>query len=521
MLTRSNPDYAVLQSPADCGNPDDAVRKPLAGERSADREVAPLPQFTKAFLLHHGVCPLEFASEGVLTVAVQPEASKAALEDLAIEYRAAIQERVVSPAELVSLVERLARVGERRLEFAVDGNDATAEFDADVRDLASQPPVVRYVNLLVRDAFEARASDIHLEANRTGLSARYRVDGILVPAADPPAELQHAVVSRIKLLAELDIAERRHPQDGRIRVRLEERELDLRVSTVPTMYGESVVLRLLDHGGQAAVLEDLGLAPAPLAQFSQMALQPHGLLLVTGPTGSGKTTTLYAALRKRDGLAEKIITVEDPIEYQLVGISQMPVHQQAGVTFGSALRAILRQDPDVIMVGEMRDRETAAVAVQAAMTGHLVLSTLHTNDGLSAVARLRDLGVPDYLIAATLNGVLAQRLVRRVCANCRVEDQPSPGLLARLADMVTETGLLSRGTGCGRCRGTGYRGRIGVFELIVIDESLREAITQAAPRAVMSQLAAAHRFPTLLEDAWAKCLAGLTTVDEVLRVAQA
>src|SRR5256886_16129014 len=289
----------------------------------------------------------------------------------------------------------------------------------DVRDPANQPPVVRYVNLLIREAYDAGASDIHLESTRDGLQARFRIDGVLLPGIDPPAHSDRAVVSRGKLLAELDIAERRRPQDGRIRVRLKDRELDVRVSAVPTVFGESVVLRLLDHGGGEIALEALGVPAALLATMQRLAQQPHGMILVTGPTGSGKTTTLYAALGLRAASREKIITIEDPVEYSLEGVAQVPVHSETGVTFASMLRSILRQDPDVIFVGEMRDTETAELAVQAALTGHVVFSTLHTNDALGAIPRLLDLGIPPYLVTTTLEAVLAQRLVRTICEACR------------------------------------------------------------------------------------------------------
>jgi general secretion pathway protein E len=376
------------------------------------------------------------------------------------------------------------------------------------------------VNLLVRDAYDAAASDIHLEATRTGLSARFRLDGVLAPAPEPPPTLHHAVVSRIKLLAELDISERRRPQDGRIRVRLEARELDLRVSTVPTMYGESVVLRLLDRGGRPVGLTELGMDGEVYEHVTRLARRPHGMLLVTGPTGSGKTTTLYAALQGRDAPAEKIITVEDPIEYQLAGITQVPVHRQAGVTFGSALRAILRQDPDVIMVGEMRDQETAEIAVQAAMTGHLVFSTLHTNDAVGAIPRLLDLGVPDYLVAATVEGVLAQRLVRRICDDCITTYEPESGQVAALAGRPVGRLPLRRGTGCTSCRGTGFRGRLGLFELLLVTDAVKDAIATGKSRAELRAAAIENGMVSLRDDGWRKVQAGLTTVEEVFRVVQ-
>jgi general secretion pathway protein E len=474
---------------------------------------------SRAFLLHHGCCPLERTPDGVVLVAVAPGAEHGALDDIGLAYNSAVSPRDVSAEELERLIERITTRNDRdiQLERDADTDDATS---TDVRDLANQPPVVRYVNLLVRDAYDAGASDIHLEATRAGLSARFRVDGVLIPALEAPAELHHAIVSRVKLLAELDIAERRRPQDGRIRVRLESRELDLRVSTVPTMFGESVVLRLLDRGGRPVALSELGMPTELLEMVERLAARPHGMFLVTGPTGSGKTTTLYACLAQRDQSREKIITVEDPVEYQLVGITQVPVQRQAGVTFAAALRSLLRQDPDVMMIGEMRDAETAEIAVQAAMTGHLVFSTLHTNDAISAVARLLDLGVPEYLIAATLEGVLAQRLVRRICDDCRAEYHPSAELIAQLVTRPIGRVALQRGIGCAACRGTGFRGRVGIFELVVVADDLKDAITRRAGRAELRTMAEGMAMQTLRADGWRKVEAGLTTIDEVLRVVQ-
>lgn len=486
---------------------------------SDPRTLVLAPGLTRDYLLHHRLCPKAITAEGVLVVAATADALRGGADDISYAYRLAVAYEAVERAELERLIERLTTRAERSVELArVDTN--TDDLATDVRDLANQPPVIRFVNLLVRDAYDAAASDIHLEATRTGLSARFRVDGVLVPAPEPPSHLHHAVVSRIKLLAELDIAERRRPQDGRIRVRLEARELDLRVSTVPTMYGESVVLRLLDHGGRPVTLDELGMSPGVLGIMAQLSAKPHGMVLVTGPTGSGKTTTLYGALQRRDASTEKIITVEDPIEYQLSGITQMPVHRQAGVTFAAALRAILRQDPDVVMIGEMRDQETAEISIQAAMTGHLVFSTLHTNDAISAIPRLLDLGIPDYLVAATLEGVLAQRLVRRVCSECRVEYEPAPEAAALVAGRPIGRITLKRGAGCSACRGTGFRGRLGVFELLVITDDLRDAIVARAPRAQLRSLAMAAGLVPLRLDGWQKVESGLTTVEEVVRVVQ-
>ena len=476
---------------------------------------------SRDYLLHHRICPKALSDAGHLVVAVAPNAFRDALDDLSFAYRRTVIAEDATAEEVERLIERLTTRTERSIELArveSDGDDDAGT--TDVRDLANQPPVVRYVNLLVRDAYDAGASDIHLEATRAGLSARFRLDGVLTPAPEPPRELHHAVVSRIKLLAELDIAERRRPQDGRIRVRLESRELDLRVSSVPTMFGESVVLRLLDRGGRPVALEELGMSGEMLDSVAQLASRPHGMLLVTGPTGSGKTTTLYAALQRREATAEKIITVEDPIEYQLGGITQVPVHRQAGVTFGGALRSILRQDPDVIMIGEMRDAETTEIAVQAAMTGHLVFSTLHTNDAIGAIPRLLDLGVPEYLISATLDGVLAQRLVRRICDGCRSDYAPDASSIALLAGRPVGRKKLVRGMGCAACRGTGFRGRVGVFELLVMTDDVKDAINSRSSRSALRALAEQGGMRPLAADGWRKIEAGLTTVEEVLRVVQ-
>jgi type II secretory ATPase GspE/PulE/Tfp pilus assembly ATPase PilB-like protein len=474
---------------------------------------------SREFLLHHRLCPQRRAENGGVVVATAPDSLLDALDDIAFAYRAAVTTELSTTDEISRLIERLTTRSERTIELA-RADTAADDLATDVRDLANQPPVIRYVNLLVRDAYDAAASDIHLEATRNGLSARFRLDGVLTPAPEPPAHLHQAIVSRIKLLAELDIAERRRSQDGRIRVRLEARELDLRVSTVPTIHGESVVLRLLDRGGRPVGLSELGMSSSVLDTVERLARRPHGMLLVTGPTGSGKTTTLYAALQSRNAAAEKIITVEDPIEYQLVGITQVPVHRQAGVTFGSALRAILRQDPDVVMVGEMRDEETAEIAVQAAMTGHLVFSTLHTNDAIGAVPRLLDLGIPDYLVAATVEGVLAQRLVRRTCSACRVEYEPSPESVAAVGGRGLAVAKLVRGAGCSACRGTGFRGRLGVFELMVLTDEVRDAITRHVSRSQLRNLALETGLIPLRNDGWEKVQNGLTTIEEVLRVVQ-
>src|SRR6266566_933299 len=480
--------------------------------------------FEADYLEQWKILPLEIAGDR-LRVGVVGEAAAEVLEDLELSYGVPLELIPVAQEELLESIRRTFAASESVVELIKDlgaelepaadsGNDQLA----DARDLANQPPVIRFVNLLIREAHDARASDIHLESRREGLSARFRVDGVLTELPSPPKGLQAAVVSRIKLLAELDIAERRAPQDGRIRVRLEERELDLRVSTVPTLYGESVVLRLLDRGGRPVGLDELGMPPETLDTFRRLAEKPHGILLATGPTGSGKTTTLYAALALRQRSAEKIITVEDPVEYHLEGVTQVPVNVKAGMTFAGALRSILRQDPDVLMIGEMRDGETAAIAVQAALTGHLVFSTLHTNDAPGSMTRLVDLKVEPYLIAATLEGALAQRLVRKICPECRERYKPDPGAVALLAQQPIGHVALERGRGCSTCRHTGYRGRTGLFELLLVTDEIKQALLKSPNGGALREIAQSQGMTTLRQDGWRKVQAGITTVEEVIRV---
>jgi len=486
----------------------------------------PLPEsFEAEYLEYNGILPLEISGDR-LKVAVAGEPASEVLDDLESSFGVPLDLVPVSAADLHDGIRRAYSAAESVIELVRDLNEAvgaggeTEAPETDARDLANQPPVIRFVNLLIREAHQARASDIHLEASRDGLRVRFRLDGILVEAPSPPKGLQAAVVSRVKLLASLDIAERRVPQDGRIRLRLEERELDLRVSTIPTLYGESVVLRLLDRGGRPVDLQELGLAPADFTALKSLAERPHGIVLATGPTGSGKTTTLYAALGLRRATAEKIITVEDPVEYHLDGVTQVQVHARTGMTFGSSLRAILRQDPDVLMIGEMRDTETAQIAVQAAITGHLVFSTLHTNDAVSALARLVNLGVQPYMVAAALEAVLAQRLVRRICADCRERYQPDPEAVALLANRPVGRMKLDRGRGCASCRDTGYRGRTGLFELLRLTDAVKEAGSRGEDPARLRTVAREEGMTTLRDDGWRKVQAGLTTVEEVLRVTQ-
>ncbi|MFB3817992.1 MAG: type II secretion system ATPase GspE [Candidatus Methylomirabilales bacterium] len=404
-------------------------------------------------------------------------------------------------------------------DIAEDGEPAEggSEDVAQLKDLASEAPVIRLVNLLIARAAEVRASDIHIEPFEESLRVRYRVDGVLVNTEAPPKRLQAAVISRIKLMARMNIAERRLPQDGRIRTGAGGAELDIRVSTIPTIYGESVVMRLLDRASTLPDLDGLGFPEEAARTFRGLIRKPHGILLVTGPTGSGKTTTLYAALRSINAVEKKIITIEDPVEYQLDGITQIQVKPRIGLTFAAGLRHIVRQDPDVILVGEIRDRETAEIAIHAALTGHLVLSTLHTNDAAGAITRLLDMGIENYLVSSTLLAVLAQRLVRRICVACKTEYAPSAEVLK---DLPPETRRLRlfKGNGCPSCTGTGYSGRLGIFELLVMDDPLQRLILAKGDAGSIRADAVARGMTTLWQDGCRKVAAGITTPEEVLRV---
>ena len=414
--------------------------------------------------------------------------------------------------------------------YVADGNPTAGQQmdgigdDEDVahlRDMASEVPVIRMVNQMLVRALESRASDVHIEPFENQLKVRYRIDGILHEVESPPRQLKAAVISRLKILAQLNIAERRLPQDGRIKTRLAGKDVDLRIATVPTLYGESVVIRLLERGQIFTELDTLGFPPTLLAKFNEMISKPHGMLLVTGPTGSGKTTTLYGALQKINDPGKKIITIEDPVEYQLSGVNQIYVKPQIGLTFANGLRSIVRQDPDVIMVGEIRDAETAEIAVQAALTGHLVLSTLHTNDAAGAISRLLEMGVQDYLLSSSLLGVLAQRLVRRLCPACRRE-VAFAGLDVAAAELELQSAnnvqTVWEATGCDACNQTGYLGRVGIFELLPVTSEICKVIVQRADAGTIRNLAVRQGMRLLRDDGWEKVRQGITTLAELLRV---
>ena len=484
-----------------------------------------LKELSARYLRQAVACPI--AVEGAaVTVAVADPTDPLLLDELQQTLPLAVRLCVAPPPAILDAIERACGAS-TALQKIVEGMGGGAdrgdpEDDVDhLRDLAFEAPVVRLVSLLIDGAVAADASDIHIEPFEDRLRVRYRVDGLLYDQEAPPRRLQAALTSRIKIMAEMNIAERRLPQDGRIRVTAPGgRRVDIRVSTVPTIHGESIVMRLLDRSSVFLPFDRLGFAPAAAGAFESLIRRPHGIVLVTGPTGSGKTTTLYAALDKINRPHLKIITVEDPVEYQLAGVNQIPVRPKIGLSFAAGLRHIVRQDPDVIMVGEIRDLETAEIAIQAALTGHLVFSTLHTNDAPGAVTRLQDMGCEPYLVSSVLSGVLAQRLVRRICGACRAPDHPDPASLLALG-VTDAAGIeLFRGNGCDDCRGTGYRGRTGIYELFRVTEEARSLIVQKVPGGALRRHAVARGMTSLREDAWAKAGAGLTTVEEILRVTQ-
>lgn len=478
------------------------------------------------FLEFFGILPLSVEDGRLLTATWLDEVETLALDELHLllgaepallrypeaEVRRAIHRlyggsAVTAQGVLSDLV--LEGEGEFR-ELAID----------DLVSMANEAPVVKLVNLLLLEALQARASDVHLEAYPSGLRVRYRIDGVLQDAPSPSRGLASAVISRLKIMAELDIAERRTPQDGRIRLRLQDRAVDVRVSTLPALHGESVVLRLLDKDGGRIGLEGLGMAPGVRTSFEAIIRKPHGIVLATGPTGSGKTTTLYAAIDHIRTGREKILTVEDPVEYELEGVPQVAVNERVGLTFAAALRSLLRQDPDILLVGEIRDEETADIATHAALTGHLVLSTLHTNDAPSAITRLLDLGVPSYLVASTVEGVLAQRLVRRVCSACARPTPPEPALLAGFGPAAAGLGEVRAGAGCDTCRGTGYRGRTGIYELFAMDDDLRAEVQAERGTRHLRRIAMEKGMVSLREDGMRLVREGRTTPAEVLRITE-
>ena len=476
--------------------------------------------------------PVSLRNE-VITLAMTDPMDTATLDSVRQATGYEVHAVLGAESEIMDVLERLYGSAASTLGRIIEGIDEGSfenlsdeiEDIEQLKDLASEAPVIRLVNLLISKAIESRASDIHIEPFEKDLKIRYRIDGILHDVESPPKKLKAALISRVKIMSKLNIAERRLPQDGRIKLKVLGKDIDLRVSTLPTLYGESVVMRILDKSNTSLYdIRKLGFPEDSLREFESMIHRPHGIFLVTGPTGSGKTTTLYSALSSINLPDKKIITIEDPIEYQIDGVNQIHVNAQIGLTFASGLRHIVRQDPDVIMVGEIRDLETAEIAIRAALTGHLVFSTLHTNDAPSAITRLIDMGVEDYLIASSLLGVLAQRLVRVNCPYCKVEVHPVPEMLDeigfRRGDPRSGPGQFYEGHGCGFCSNTGFTGRVGIYELMPVNDDIRKLIVAKADSNQIRKKALENGMRSLQDDGWLKVRQGTSSIAEVLRVTQ-
>jgi len=498
---------------------------PLAQASDYPEEPVAAEVFSLRFLKDARVVPIREDDNGLLAVLADP-LDGFVLGALAMACSKPVAPWVGLPSEIEAALDRLYEQGAKPSDQD-DLDAALGEVSEDdiehLKDLASEAPVIRMVNQIIQRAVESRASDIHIEPFEDELKVRYRIDGILKEVESPPARSTAAIVSRVKIMSKLNIAERRLPQDGRIPLRVQGKELDLRVSTVPTMFGESLVMRLLDKESVRFDFDALGFDGSPRERLQQILESPYGIFLVTGPTGSGKSTTLYTALSRLNTQERKIITVEDPVEYQIAGINQIQVKPQIGMTFAGALRSIVRQDPDIIMVGEMRDLETARIAVQSALTGHVVLSTLHTNDAASGVTRLLDMGVEDYLLTSTVNGILAQRLVRRLCSACRAPYRPLPELAAKLSKVAAGGGealSLYHAAGCTRCNGTGYLGRLVISEVLIMTDRIRQAVLAHATATEIQRLAMEEGMLTMYDDGLRKALDGRTSMEEVLRVAE-
>jgi len=475
-----------------------------------------------------GLIPLERSDQVVRLAVVDPYRAQIK-NDIAILSGCCVEVCVVTPRVLLQIIHQGYEALAGEAQDVIEDIDQNAELDfseslepIDLIDASDEAPIIRFVNSMLTQAYKERASDIHIEPFEHDLVIRYRVDGILYEVLRPPHRAQASITSRLKIMANLDIAEKRLPQDGRIGLRIAGKEVDIRVSTLPTAFGERLVLRLLDKSGGPNSLESIGIDAQILPRVEAMIRKSHGIFLVTGPTGAGKTSTLYSALSRINSKEKNIITVEDPIEYQLPGVGQIQVNTKIDLTFAQGLRSILRQDPDIIMVGEIRDSETAKISVQAALTGHLVFSTLHTNDASGALARLVEMGVEPFLASSALVGVLAQRLVRTVCPHCREAYTPDPALLRELAgEAPLNTGqIFYRGSGCEQCQQVGYLGRSGIYELLEVDDALRQLVTANADAATIRQTALSSGMQTLRQAGLRKVLAGETTVEEVLRVTQ-
>ena len=483
-------------------------------------------RITTKVAFQHFVMPVKFEN-GVLQVAVSDPFSRDLANAVQFNARCPVKFALAPRAEIEKALKKYYGVGAETLDELSEDEPLELEIDdnKEITEDDQEASVIKFVNQIIWEAYNQRATDIHFEPAEDELRIRHRIDGILHQIPLPPQlkRYQAAIISRIKVMSGMNIAEKRLPQDGRINVRIRGEEIDIRVSTVPTVYGESVSLRLLTRGKIFLSLDKLGYDPSDEAALREIVVKPHGIMLVTGPTGSGKSTSLYAFLSSINSVHKRIITIEEPVEYELKGINQIAVRADIGLTFAMGLRHILRQDPNVIMVGEIRDLETAEIAIRAALTGHLVFSTLHTNDAPSAFTRLTDMGIEPFLVASSVEAVLAQRLVRTICESCKVEEQLDRRYLERVGFPMEEidTARAWRGAGCETCRQLGYQGRMGIYELLLLNESLRPLILQRAAASTIAQAAIADGMRTLRQDGWRKVREGTTTIEEIIRVTQA
>jgi type II secretion system protein E len=486
-------------------------------------EQIPLDKVSFAFLEKNLILPVALNGT-VLMVATGDPANSEGIDALRSSFEYELHLVLARKSEILQQLQMLqgsrSAVMQRLIEGTAEEDIASTDLTGEIshlRDLAQEKGIIQVVNLIIDNAVKDRASDIHVEPGEFNVRVRYRIDGVLYEKETLPARMYSAVSSRIKLLSQMNIAERRLPQDGRIKVAAAGRNIDIRVSTIPTVYGESVVMRLLDKEASFITLEDIGFDRTILDIYEDVIEKPYGMILITGPTGSGKSTTLYASLSKINSAAKKIITVEEPVEYLMPGINQIQVRPKIGLTFASGLRHIVRQDPDIIMVGEIRDMETAGIAIHAALTGHLLFSTLHTNDAPGAITRLMDMGIENYLVASTLISVMAQRLVRRICPFCKTREDVPEDVLKRISADIKEVWT---GKGCEKCSGTGYKGRIGIFEVLPVSAPIRDLIMKRATIKETKDKAIELGMRTLREDGIEKVKKGITTIDEVLRVTQ-
>jgi type IV pilus assembly protein PilB len=474
-------------------------------------------------LARHYVVVALFKVLDTLTIAMADPLNFYAIEDIRIKTKCKLNKVIALEKDILQAIDKYYATGVEVMEEAIkDLQELSIEEEAkeevsvsQLQHEAEDAPIVKLVDSFIAQAINRRASDIHLEPYESDFRVRYRIDGVLYEVASPPKNLQGAIISRLKILSQLDIAERRLPQDGRFRMKIKDKTIDLRLSTLPTIFGEKVVMRLLDKGNLALDLKDLGFQGEILEQFEKAINSPYGMVVVTGPTGSGKTTTLYSALSKVNSPGKNIITVEDPVEYRIHGINQVQVQPKIGLTFAAGLRSILRQDPDIVMVGEVRDLETAEIAIRAALTGHLVFTTLHTNDAVGTLARLTDMGVEPFLVSSAVNLVIAQRLVRKICPDCKKEYAPSPELVKLVKEKFPDKETkFYKGIGCKNCSNSGYRGRIGVYEVLTITDEIRNMIIARKTPDEIEQIAKTHGFLSLSECGLLKVIQGVTSLEE-------